>query len=245
MRKEYTFKILRYDPEKDRKPHYQSFPVPYQEGMTILDGLFYIQYNLDGTLAFRNVCRAGVCGSCSMHINGRYRLACETQVSHVSRGSVVLRPMANLPITKDLITDMTKFWYKYRYIQPWLIAGKPAQENAEYTQSPDERANLDLIIDCTLCGICTQSCSVTATDEEYLGPAALLKAERFIADSRDSADFERLDLIDTEHGLWKCHTIYNCQLLCPKKINPTGSIKSLQRRMVHRYMAYNEPSGRD
>ena len=245
MRKEYTFKVLRYDPADNRRPHYQSFRVPYTEAMTVLDGLFYIQYRLDGTLAFRNACRAAVCGSCAMHINGKYRLACETQVTHISRGTVCIRPMSNLPIMKDLVTDMTKFWEKYRYIEPWLIPGKPAISNAEYVQTPDQRINLDLVVDCILCGICTQSCTVTATDENYLGPAALLKADRFISDSRDSATFERLDLIDSEHGLWKCHTIYNCQLLCPKKLNPTGAIKSLQRRIVHRYLSYNEPSGRD
>jgi succinate dehydrogenase / fumarate reductase iron-sulfur subunit len=225
------FKILRFDPETDNKPSYQTFEVPWEKGMTVLHGLIYIKERLDGTLAFRSCCRAGVCGSCAMHINGQYRLACENQIESLGK-KIVIRPMSNMEILKDLVVDMEPFWNKFRLIKPYLIAGEPPPEG-ERPQSRDDRLRLDTIIDCILCGICTSSCTVTGTNEDYIGPAALLKAERFITDSRDTGTIERLNLVDGDNGVWLCHTIFNCQKYCPKDIDPTAGIKSLQKRLIY------------
>lgn len=225
------FKVFRFDPTVDKKFRFDTFKVELREGMTVLEGLFYIQENLDGSLAFRSSCRAGVCGSCAMHINGRYRLACETQIAHLKSSSVKIRPLAHLPVFKDLFVDMENFWRKYKEIKPYLIPGDPPPER-ERVQSQDERARIDFIIDCILCAACYAGCPVNLYDEEYLGPTTLLKANRFFQDSRDSAKVERLELVDGLHGVWRCHTIYNCQEVCPKEIDPTASIANLKRHLI-------------
>lgn len=226
------FKILRYDPEKDDKPSYQVFEIPWEKGMTVLHGLIYIRERLDGTLAFRSCCRAGVCGSCSMHINGQYRLACENQIEFLGK-KIVIRPMSNMPIIRDLVVDMEAFWKNYRLIKPYLIAGDPPPEDGERIQTQDDRKRLTEIVDCILCGICTSSCTVSATNEDYIGPAAFLKAERFLTDSRDEGTIERLKLVGEDDGVWLCHTIFNCQKYCPKDLDPTAGIKSIQRRLIY------------
>lgn len=224
------FKIFRFDSTKDEKPYYQTFTVPYKKGMTVLEGLLYIQQKIDGSLAFRTACRAGICGSCAMHINGSYRLACETQISDL--GDIVkVRPLAHLKVIKDLFVDMVPFWEKYKYIKPYLIPGDPNPEK-ERIQTPDQREKLNDLIDCILCGCCYAACTVTLTDPNYVGPAAFLKANRFNQDSRDSASADRLDLIDSDHGVWRCHTIFNCQKACPKDLNPPEAIANLKRKAL-------------
>jgi len=224
------FKIFRFDPSTDKKPAWQEFTLPVEKGMTVLEGLFHIQAHIDGSLAFRSSCRAGVCGSCAMHINGTYRLACETQILDLG-GTVRIRPLAHLPILRDLVVDMDPFWEKYNAIKPYLIPGDAPGER-ERLQTPDERAQLDVIIDCILCASCYGSCTVNNYDDQYLGPAALLKAQRFFDDSRDAADEERLELVDGAHGAWRCHTIFNCQEVCPKDIDITGSIGVMKRNLT-------------
>ncbi len=225
------FKIFRYDPETDEAPRFQEYTVPCEKGTTVLAALYYIQDYLDGSLAFRSSCRAGVCGSCAMHINGRYRLACETQVLHL-RPPVKIRPLSNMPVLKDLIVDMTEFWRKYRYIQPFLQPGSVVEGQKELPQTQDERERLGNTIDCILCGACSSSCTMTFTDSGYLGPAALLKAWRFVADTRDKAYETRLDLVDGLDGVWRCHTIFNCQRACPKDLDPTSAIAHLKREIL-------------
>jgi len=224
------FSVFRYDSSSSEGPRFQEYEIPYSQGLTVLGGLLYIQQRVDGSLAFRYSCRAGVCGSCAMHINGRYRLACETQVADCNM-QVTVRPLGHLPIIKDLIVDMTRFWKHYRAIKPYLIPGSPPPER-EYIQTPDERACLDGIIDCILCGACYGACTTTAADPEFLGPAALAKANRFVLDSRDAATEERLELVSGEHGAWRCHQIFSCQRVCPKDINPPGAISDLKRAAV-------------
>ncbi len=224
-----TFRILRFDPKEGNAPYYQDFVVEItRQGFTILDGLFYILNNLDGSLAFRSSCRAGVCGSCAMHIDGKYRLACETQITFCKGDPIVIRPLAHLPIIKDLMVDMNPFWEKYKSIRPFLIPGD-ANPEIERLQTIDERAKLDGVIDCVLCAACHASCPITGMDEKYLGPAVLTKANRFVLDSRDKNTRQRLELVGDEHGIWRCHSVYNCQEVCPKKINPTGHIMDLRR----------------
>lgn len=227
---EVQFTVFRFDPTTDQRHRFETYTVPTKPGMTVLEGLYYIQEHLDGSLAFRSSCRAGVCGSCAMHINGTYRLACETQVKQLG-SSVRVRPLAHLPVMKDLFVDMAPFWQKYKYIKPYLIPGDDPGEK-ERLQTPDERSRLDVIIDCILCAACYGSCTVNNYDDGYLGPAALLKAQRFFSDSRDQADEERLELVDGQHGVWRCHTIFNCQQVCPKNIDITGSIGVLKRSLM-------------
>jgi len=231
-----TFKVFRYDPETDDRSRFEEFTVRVSNGMTVLDGLYHIQEHLDGSLAFRSSCRAGVCGSCAMHINGTYRLACETQISALNSNTVRVRPMAHLPVLKDLFVDMEPFWEKYKQIKPYLIPGKDPGEMERF-QTQDDRAHLDVIIDCILCAACYASCTVNNYDEEYLGPAALLKAQRFFSDSRDSARDQRMELVDGEHGVWRCHTIFNCQQVCPKDIDITGSIAIMKRHLMARRLS--------
>jgi succinate dehydrogenase / fumarate reductase iron-sulfur subunit len=225
------FKLFRFNPTVDKKHRFQEYEVPTKQGMTVLEGLFYIQQKLDGSIAFRSSCRAGICGSCAMHINGKYRLACETQILLLKSNTITIRPLAHLKVIKDLIVDMTPFWNKYNHIKPYLMPGEPNPEK-ERMQTSDDRARLDGLIDCILCSCCYASCPIVETAPNYLGPAALLKADRFIQDSRDNAKEERLKLIETEDGVFRCHTVYNCQEVCPKKLDPTGSIASLKRKAV-------------
>ncbi len=224
------FKIFRFDPDTDSAPRFQEYDLPCEKGITVLTALQRIQDRMDGSLSFRSSCRAAICGSCAMHINGRYRLACETQVFHLSQ-PITIRPLSNAPVLKDLITDMTNFWKHYRAIMPYLQPGCPPPEK-ELPQTCDERERLGNTVDCILCGACSSSCTMTMTNEKYLGPAALLKAWRFVADTRDKATEERLASVDGLDGVWRCHTIFNCQIACPKDLDPTGAIANLKRAIL-------------
>ncbi|MBC7293383.1 MAG: succinate dehydrogenase iron-sulfur subunit, partial [Thermoleophilia bacterium] len=201
--------------------------------LTVLEGLFYIQENYDGSLSFRYCCRASVCGSCAMYINGAYRLACQTNVKHLDTNVVTVEPMPHLPLVKDLVCNMDDFFAKYEYVMPWLIRHSPDPEK-EIRQSPKDRKKLDMPIDCILCGCCYSSCPSVWGEENYLGPAALLKAYRFEVDSRDEAGKERLPRFDNERGVYRCHTIMNCVEACPKELNPTEGIQWLKRAALRR-----------
>jgi succinate dehydrogenase / fumarate reductase iron-sulfur subunit len=224
------FKVFRYNPEKDDLATLKTYELPEAKSMTVLEGLYYIMENLDPSLAFRSSCRMGVCGSCAMHINGQYRLACETQVSKMGN-EVVIRPLAHMRIIRDLVVDLDPFFRQWELIKPYLITnGQPPEK--EYPQSPAERRKLNQLTDCIFCGACYGSCPVLATDERYLGPQALLKALRFVDDSRDDATNERLAYLATDYGIFRCHTIFNCQQVCPKDLDPTGAIGKLKMKAV-------------
>jgi succinate dehydrogenase / fumarate reductase iron-sulfur subunit len=171
------FRILRYDPDKDSEPHFQTYTFDSPKGMTVLEGLIYLFENVDPTLSFRSMCRAAVCGSCAMHINGLYNLSCRTQIDKLG-GKVTLRPLAHLPIIKDLVVDLDPFFEQYKKVMPYLIPKQEAPQK-EYLQTEKDRKKLDPWVDCILCAACYGSCPVEATDPEYLGPAALMKALRF------------------------------------------------------------------
>jgi len=230
-----TFRIKRQDPrsKKDPEARWDEFTVPYDGNLTVLEGLFYVQEKLDGSLSFRYCCRASVCGSCAMYINGAYRLACQTNVKHLETDLVTVAPMPHLPLVKDLVCDMDDFFAKYEYIEPWLIRNS-ADPEREIPQSPKERKKLDMPIDCILCGACYSSCPSVWGEENYLGPAALLKAYRFEVDSRDEARKERLPRFANERGVYRCHTIMNCVEACPKELNPTEGIQWLKKAAVRR-----------
>jgi len=227
------FNILRFNPDNDKKPYFQKFEIPFiRKDLTVLEGLYYIQQRLDNSLAFRSSCRAAICGSCAMHINGKYSLACNTLVLKLKSDIVTVRPLSHMAILKDLVVDMKPFWENYEHIKPYLIPGKSLPTNGEQIQSPEERTKIDVVIDCILCACCHSSCPVTALHEKYLGPMAFINMSRFLSDTRDNAKEERLAIVNDEYGVWRCHTVFNCQEACPKDLNPSGSIANLKMEIV-------------
>lgn len=228
--KQIIFEIFRFDPETDKKPRFQKYSVEFRPSMTALQGLLDIQAKIDSTLAFRSACRAAVCGSCAMHINGSYRLACETQVKELG-SRIKIRPLGHLKVIKDLVVDMDPFWARYKEIKPYLIPGTKYPEK-EFLQTSDDRERLTTIIDCILCGCCYSGCPIVGTDPDYIGPAAATKANRFLRDSRDNATEERIALAGGDNGVWRCHTVFSCQEVCPKDINPSGSIADIKMNAI-------------
>ncbi len=230
MSKFYTFKIKRYLPDQNPATRWDEFRIKLNSMERVLDGLVKIKENIDGTLTFRKSCAHGVCGSCAMKINGKNRLACQTLVKDLPE-LIEIEPLPSLPVIKDLVVDMTLFFEKNDKVLPYLINDEPPPER-ERIQSPEEQHRILESITCIMCGSCTSSCPVFWADKEYLGPSALLKAYRFLFDTRDRATEERLQAITGEHGLWRCHSIFNCVEVCPKEIDITKHILKLKRLAV-------------
>jgi succinate dehydrogenase / fumarate reductase iron-sulfur subunit len=222
-------RILRYSPE-DGTPRFVTYDIEGFKGATVLDGLYKVKHEVDGSLAFRSSCRSAICGSCAMTINGKNRLACKTQIEDL-KSPITVEPLTGYPLLKDLVVDMVPFWDQYQSIRPHLITDGPMPEGG-WRQSPEERKLLDDPARCIMCGACSSSCPVIWTDRRYLGPAALLKVWRFVADTRDQGTAERLDMISNEFGVWRCHTIFRCVDSCPKDINPTEAIEHLRRAAI-------------
>jgi succinate dehydrogenase / fumarate reductase iron-sulfur subunit len=222
--KNYTFKILRFNPEQKKKAAFKEYQISLKEGATVLDGLFYIHKHIDPSLAFRFSCRGSVCGSCAMNINDSHRLACETQVERLG-STVKIRPLSHLRVIKDLVVDMERFWKHYKNIKPYLISNN--FQDKENMISPAERKKLDGLVECILCGICFSACPVTSLNEDYYGPAALLKLRRFIEDKRDNYK-NRIDIGTTKQGVWGCRNAFNCQEVCPKDLSPARAINSIR-----------------
>lgn len=228
--------ILRYNPEKDDKPYYQDFTLTeWSKDMRVLDVLHEIKWKHDGTLTFRRSCAHGICGSDGMKINGKNRLACSLLLGDINTNKpIVIEPLPSLPIIKDLVVDMSSFFMKYEVVKPYLINTTPPPPDSERLQSNEDAEKLFESAKCILCACCTTSCPSTWTNENYIGPAALLKTYRFAFDSRDEAQDERLDIIDTPDGIWRCHTIFNCIEACPKEINITWHISQLKKKISTR-----------
>jgi succinate dehydrogenase / fumarate reductase iron-sulfur subunit len=222
-----TLTVLRYDPAKTTEPHYETYDVKATNDTTVLDALFEILETQDHSLAFRYSCRSAVCGSCAMFINGRYKLACSTLISETGR-DVIIQPLPHMPIIKDLVVDLTTFFEKYMVIKPYVVPIKPPPEK-EWIQSPQQRSKINDSTDCIMCAACYSSCPSVWTGKNYLGPAAILWAYRFAADSRDGMLRDRVEVVGSEDGLWRCHTIFNCTEACPKSLNPARFIESLKR----------------
>lgn len=220
--------IQRFDPQTDSEPHYDTFEVCTKPRMTVLDALFSVLEKQDHLLAFRYSCRSAVCGSCATFINGRHRLACNTQISELGT-DITIAPLPRLPVIRDLVVDLHPFFQNMEMVRPYFEAREPYPEK-EFVQSPKDRRSIDVAIDCIDCGACFSACPSVWTDPNYLGPAALVKAARFVADSRDVAKHERLRLVGCEDGLWRCHTIFNCADACPKSIDPPHFIQYLKRQ---------------
>jgi succinate dehydrogenase / fumarate reductase, iron-sulfur subunit len=227
------FIIERYDPDQDAKPYFKEYDIQLAPtDRMLLDALIRIK-SIDDTLALRRSCREGVCGSDAMNINGKNGLACITKIADLKE-PVKLRPLPGLPIIRDLIVDMTQFFKQYHSIKPFVINNETPPEK-ERLQSPTERLELDGLYECILCACCSTACpSFWWNPDKFVGPAGLLAAYRFIADTRDQATNERLDNLEDPYRLFRCHTIMNCVDVCPKGLNPSLAIGKIKEMMVKR-----------
>jgi len=225
------FRIYRYDPEQNAKPVMQEYTLSnVKPGMMLRDALLALKEE-DETLVFRHSCGEGVCGSDAMSINGTNGLACVTPLSSLKE-PIEIRPLPGMPVIRDLVVDMSQFYHHYREVKPYLTVHDPEPE-VEYFQSPEDRDKLDGLYECILCGCCSTACpSFWWNPDKFRGPAALLQAYRFLADSRDQATEERLEALEGPYRLFRCHTIMNCANVCPKGLNPTAAINNIKKMMV-------------
>lgn len=230
-----TFRIYRYDPESGEKPRYDRYTIDLDKcGPMVLDALIHIKATYDPTLTFRRSCREGICGSCSMNVDGTNALAC-TKAIQDFKGELTITPLPHMDVIKDLVPDFTHFYAQYAAIQPWLQTVTPAPSGRERLQSPEDRAKLDGLYECILCACCSTSCpSYWWNADRFLGPAILLQAYRWLADSRDEKTGERLDELQDPYRLYRCHTIMNCANVCPKGLNPAKAIAETKKMMVER-----------
>ncbi len=230
------FRVYRWNPDDGQTPRIDTYFVDRDDcGPMVLDGLIWIKNKVNSTLTFRRSCREGVCGSCSMNIDGLNTLACTLAMDDV-KAPVKVYPLPHMEVVKDLVPDMSVFYAQYASIEPWLQTQTPAPER-EWRQGHDERGKLDGLYECILCACCTTSCpSYWWNGDRYLGPAALLQAYRWIADSRDEASGRRLDELEDPFRLYRCHTILNCAKACPKGLNPAKAIAEVKKLMVERQL---------
>ena len=234
------FRVYRWDPETPDNPRMDTYTVDRDScGPMVLDALIWIKNKIDPTLTFRRSCREGICGSCAMNLDGKNGLACTTGIDECSgKGSkaakVAIYPLPHMPVIKDLVPDLTRFYAQHASIEPWLKTTTPAPEN-EWKQSKDDREKLDGLYECILCACCSTSCpSYWWNGDRYLGPAVLLQAYRWLIDSRDEATGDRLDNLEDPFRLYRCHTIMNCANACPKGLNPAKAIAEIKKMMVAR-----------
>lgn len=224
-----TLRIQRFNPESDSKPYYREYTVEVEPTDRVLDALNYIKWYQDGTLTFRRSCAHGVCGSDAMRINGRNRLACKVLIKDLGP-KITIEPLLGFRIIRDLVVDMEPFFAQYRAVMPYLINDEPPPVR-ERLQSPEERARYDDTTKCILCACCTAACPIFWTTE-WLGPAAIVNAHRFLFDSRDRAAEERLAILNQKFGVWRCRTIFNCTEACPRGIQVTNAIEQVKRRIL-------------
>ena len=223
-------KILRFNPEQQDAPEWRDYTVQAEPTDRVLDALNVVKWDHDGSLAFRRSCAHGICGSDAMMINGRNRLACKILIKDL-RQPIAVEPMRGYPVVKDLIVDMTGFFEKYRSVKPYLVNDEPAPP-AERLQAPAERERYDDTTKCILCGACTTSCPSFWANSDYVGPAAIVQAHRFIFDSRDRGASERAAVLNDKSGVWRCRTIFNCTEACPRGINVTKAIGQVKQFLL-------------
>lgn len=229
-----TFEIFRYDPEKDKEPYFQSYKVELRKpGMLVLEGLNQIKWEQDTTLSFRRSCREGVCGSDGVNINGANMLACVTKIEDLNSEHLTIQPLPGLPVMRDLVVDIDDFFEKFITVKPYLIRRSPTPDK-EFYQSPEDRKKLDGLYECIMCACCSSACPSYWADKDYLGPNAFIRAYRYLVDSRDEGAAERLPILNDKHGVWRCHTIYNCVEACPKELNPTKAIIGIRKMLMDR-----------
>jgi len=229
------FHVYRYDPDGGENPAMDTYEVNMDEcGPMVLDAIIKIKNEMDPSLTFRRSCREGICGSCAMNIDGVNTLACTKACDEV-KGDVKIYPLPHMDVVKDLVTDMTHFYAQLASVEPWLKTDTPAPPNQERLQSKEDRAKLDGLYECILCACCQTSCpSYWWNGDRYLGPAVLLQAYRWIVDSRDEATGERLDDLEDPFKIYRCHTIMNCTMACPKGLNPAKAIVETKKLLAER-----------
>ena len=230
-----TFAVYRWNPDDGANPRIDRYEVDIDRcGPMVLDALIKIKNEIDSTLTFRRSCREGVCGSCAMNIDGVNTLACTKFIADV-KGEIAVYPLPHLPVIKDLVPDLSMAYAQYESVGPWLRADTPPPPDRERLQAPEDRRALDGLYECILCFCCTTSCpSYWWNGDRYLGPAALLQARRWLADSRDEAAGDRLDALEDPFKLYRCRTIMNCAQACPKGLNPARAIGEIKKRLVER-----------
>ena len=230
-----TLSVRRYNPDAEAPaPFFQEYGLQVEETATVLDGLIKIREEIDGTLALRCSCRSAICGSCAMRINGHAALACKTKVRDAlsgGDGAVVVEPPGNMEVIKDLVVDFTPFWDKVRAVEPWLQPAGPEPED-EYVAPNESMLHLAGVMDCIMCGACVSDCTVLEVDSNFLGPAALAKAYRFVADPRDDSDVSRLGKLNEYGGVWDCTRCLQCVEVCPKGVDPMGRILALRDKAM-------------
>ena len=229
-------KVFRYDPQVEAKqePRFDTFHVPFTKGMTVLDALMYARDTYDSSLTFRHSCRQAVCGSDAMFVNGGQKLACKTQISDLEE-PVRVEPLPHAEVTKDLVVDMEHFYEQMEAVEPYFQTDEyPDGELEEQRQDRENREKIKMSTRCIWCGACMSSCNIAAGDNEYLGPAAINKAYRFAMDEREGEEIKqkRLEIIEQEHGVWRCQTQFSCTEVCPKDIPLTEHIQELKREAV-------------
>ena len=229
------FRVYRWDPDNGDNPRTDTYEVDLDAcGPMVLDALIKIKNEIDTTLTFRRSCREGICGSCAMNIDGTNTLACTRGIDEI-KGDVAIYPLPHMPVVKDLVPDLTQFYAQYAAIEPWMRTQTPLPTDQEQLQSKKDRARLDGLYECILCACCSTSCpSYWWNADRFLGPAILLQAYRWIADSRDEYTGERLDALEDPFRLYRCHTIMNCTKTCPKQLNPAKAIAEVKKLLVTR-----------
>ncbi len=229
------FQVYRYDPDSGENPRYDNFELDLDEtGPMVLDALIKMKADQDSSLTFRRSCREGICGSCAMNIDGKNGLACTTAIEDC-KSTVKITPLPAMDVIKDLVPDFTHFYAQYASIKPWLQTVTPPPSGKERLQSPEDRAKLDGLYECILCACCSTSCpSYWWNSDKFLGPAVLLQAYRWLADSRDEMTGDRLDQLEDPFRLYRCHTIMNCANACPKGLNPAKAIAEIKKMEADR-----------
>lgn len=222
--------VQRFDPSKDEKPYWGEYTVEVEESGRVLDALHYIKWYIDGSLALRRSCAHGICGSDAMMINGKNRLACKVLCRDLDQ-PIKVEPLQGLKVEKDLIVDMEPFFAGYAAVKPWLI-NNSVEPVTERRQSPEDRDRFEDTTKCILCAACTTSCPVFWGDVEYIGPAAIVNAHRFIYDSRDEGANERLEILSSREGAYRCRTTFNCTDACPRGIKVTEAIQEVKRSIL-------------
>ena len=228
-------RIYRYDPDTGENPRIDTYEIDLDKcGNMVLDALIKIKNEMDPTVTFRRSCREGICGSCAMNVDGTNTLACIKPIDEID-GDINIYPLPHMQVVKDLVADMNHFYAQYASIEPWLKTDSPAPANSERLQSPEDREKLDGIYECILCACCSTSCpSYWWNGDKYLGPATLLQAYRWLADSRDEHKGERLEELEDPFKLYRCHTIMNCAKTCPKGLNPAKAIGAIKQMIVEK-----------
>ncbi|MDG1690894.1 MAG: succinate dehydrogenase iron-sulfur subunit [Alphaproteobacteria bacterium] len=229
-----TLKIYRWNPDDEANPRVDTYTIDADDcGPMVLDALIKVKNEVDSTLTFRRSCREGICGSCAMNIDGQNTLACTKGLDDV-KGDIAIYPLPHMPVIKDLVPDLSNLYAQYESIEPWLKTDTPTPQN-EWKQSKEDRAQLDGLYECILCACCSTSCpSYWWNSDKYLGPAVLLQAYRWLADSRDEKTGERLDDLEDPFRVYRCHTIMNCAKACPKGLSPAKAITEIKKMMVER-----------